>query len=306
MPRAPSTTGPGHRRYPLGEVKRLLVSGGIVASLAVAGSTHSAPPPPALLTYAASSQPAPGLCLARADGTRRKRLTRGRDSQPSWSPRGVYVVFARQVGSESRIFVADTRGRILRRIGTGAGTEPAWSPDGRRIAYAAGNSIVVATRGGQTASFVTQGLAGSPAWSADSRRLAYSEIREAGDVLMRQIRVANADGTGRRTLFNHATDPSWARDGRFAYIGYASFRAEAGYVTVANADGTGARRLTTSAEPEASPAWSPTRAQIAFVRGGSVVVARASGGGERVAVLGASDPAWRPQTVLVQARRAAC
>ena len=281
--------------------------GALAASVVVVGSTHSAAQPPALLTYAVAAQSTPGLCLARSDGTRRKRLTRGRDSGPSWSPRGAYVVFARQVGNESRIFVADTRGRILRRIGTGAGTEPAWSPDGRRIAYAAGNSIVVATRGGQTvASFVTQGLAGSPVWSPDSRRLAYAEIREVGDALIRQIRVANADGTGRRTLVNHATDPSWASDGRLAYIGYASFRAEAGYVTVANADGTGARRLTTSAEPEAGPAWSPTRTQIAFVRGGSVVVARAGGGGERVAVRGASDPAWRPQAVLVQARRAAC
>ena len=154
-------------------MKRLPALCGLAASMVVVGSTHSATRPPALLTYALASQSAPGLCVARSDGSRRKRLTRGRDSEPSWSPRGAYVVFARRIGSESRLFVADTRGRLIRRIGTGSGTEPAWSPDGRRIAYAAGNSIVVTTRGGQTvASFVTQGLAGGPDWSPDSRRLA--------------------------------------------------------------------------------------------------------------------------------------
>src|SRR6266496_5359858 len=86
------------------EVKRLLALCGISASLAVTGATDTqSARQPTLLTYAVESSGS--LCLARADGSRRVRLTPGKDRAPSWSPGGRYVVFSRQVGTASRIFV---------------------------------------------------------------------------------------------------------------------------------------------------------------------------------------------------------
>jgi Tol biopolymer transport system component len=292
-------------------VKRLLLLGSIAVFLAAAGTTSSARPPP-LLTYSRASQPT-GLCLARADGSRRFRLTRGKDSQPSWSPRGSYVAFARLTEpGRSQILVADARGRVLRRFGTGFSTEPAWSPNGQRIAYTSGSRLIVANRAGRTiVEHSIPALAGGPTWSADSRRLAFAialAIDEgAGAQAQRGIYVMNADGTGRRLLVVNAIDPAWSPDGsKIAYVVYRSRLAEGGFVTVANADGTGARRLTASGEDEAQPAWSPGGRQIAFTRGGAIVVVPSAGGAERVAVRAGVDPAWRSQTTLPKARRAAC
>ena len=292
------------------EVKRLLLLSSIAVFLAAAGTTSSARPP-ALLTYSKAVQPS-GLCLARADGSRRFRLTRGKDSHPSWSPLGSYVAFARQTEpGRSQILVADARGRVLRRFGTGYSIHPAWSPNGERIAYSSGARLVVANRAGRTiAEHSIRALVGGPAWSPDSRRLAFVEAQaiDRGEaVAQRGIYVINADGSGRRLLVPNAIDPAWSPDGsKIAYVSYGSRVADGGFVTVANIDGSGARRLTTSVENESQPAWSPGGRQIAFMRGGAIIVAPSAGGAERVAVRGAADPAWRSQTILPKARRAAC
>lgn len=290
-------------------MKRLLLLSLIAVFLAAAGTTSSARPP-ALLTYSKAAQPG-GLCLARADGSRRFRLTRGKDSHPSWSPLGSYVAFARLTAAgQSEILVADARGRVLRRFGTGYSTQPSWSPNGQRIAYSSGNRLVVANRAGRTiAEFSIRALVGGPAWSPDSRRLAFAEAQaiDRDAVAQRGIYVINADGTGRRLLVGNAIDPAWSPDGsKIAYVAYGSRVANGGFVTVAKADGTGARRLTTSVEEESQPAWSPGGRQIAFMRGGSIIVVPSAGGAERVAVRDAVDPAWRSQTILPKARRAAC
>jgi Tol biopolymer transport system component len=292
------------------EVKRLLLLGLIAVFFAAVGATSSARPP-ALLTYSVtvSSQPGFGVCLARADGSRRVRLTRGKDSGPSWSPRGRYVAFGRLTeAGQSQILIADARGRILRRFGNGFSTEPAWSPNGQRIAYSSNGRIVVASTVGRTITEVSvPALVGGPAWSPDSRRIAFAEARAIEQAALRGIYVVNADGTGRRLLVGNASDLAWSPDGsKLAYVAYQSRFAESGFVTVANADGTGTRRLTTSGEAESQPAWSPGGRQIAFTRGGSIVVAPSAGGAGRVVVRGAADPAWRPQVTLPSARRRAC
>jgi TolB protein len=300
----------------------------IAAALALAGTTDSARPP-SLLTFAivhgppGSTDPNAGVCIARADGSRRARLSRGADSRPAWSPDGRLLAFVRRSGRGSKILVADASGRVLRRFGDARlNTDPAWSPDGRRIAYAAGPAqprIVVAGLRGRT--LMKLGAGGSverPAWSPNGRQIAFAERLELelpGPGSLSRIVVAGVGGGGRRVLASLATDPAWSPDGsKLAYVAYRSRFAESRDIAVANADGSSSRQLTTTSADESAPAWSPDGRRIAFTRAGapadSIVVAAADGSGEQAAIAspsyGASDPAWRRPVALPAARRPAC
>jgi len=304
-------------------VKRILALCGIAASLAVAvaAGTQSARPP-ALLTYSAVSSG--GLCLARGDGTHRVRLTRGKDRAPSWSPGGRNVVFSRQVGSGTRIIVANARGRVVRALTqTGAFADPAWSADGKRIAFVSRerrSRIVIVDPAGRAVGELLaapNAFGSRPAWAPDGRRIAFVEDiqTERGSAGTSRIVVVNTDGTGRRVLVGQASDPAWSPNGsKIAYVAYTIRLSEAGSIVVANADGSGVRQLTRGGVSEARPVWAPGGGRIAFTRVTSgkstIVVARADGSSERVVLgargSGALDPAWRPAVLLPKANLRAC
>jgi hypothetical protein len=74
------------------------------------------------------------------DGTGLTQLTTGAvlDDQPSKSPNGMRVVFARRTTANgpAQLFVMDADGANLKQLtSTGDNTAPAWSPDGQKIAF---------------------------------------------------------------------------------------------------------------------------------------------------------------------------
>jgi hypothetical protein len=139
-----------------------------------------------------------------------------------------------------------------------------------------GGNVYVWERSGRIRLFASAGH--SPAWSPDGKRLAY--VREA------ELWVADADGSHRTRLSDHATAADWSPDGRRLVV-------ERDWtLIVLRADGTVERRLTEGSEP----AWS-SRNRIAFTRDGDLFAIDPSGRGlRRLTTTPAleSSPAWSP------------
>jgi len=277
-----------------------------------AGQARESLRAPALLTYVPAKG---GLCAIRADGSHSQRLTPKRSlGGPAWSPSGRYVAFSRASGlGGTGIFVADARGKIRWRFGAGKhNAGPLWSPDGAHIAYFAGwahsYSLNVAAKDGSDGStvatdggFGSYGL-GGPSWSADGQRLAYEWGSDSFQP-PQGIYSTGADGTDRRLLVPHATDPAYSPDGtKLAFVALRNF--ERVGVFVANADGSEPRAL--SSGVASWPEWSPDSTQLVFISGSGsdLVVASADGSGERVISRSPrriiySPPRWSPGGTLI-------
>jgi len=233
------------------------------------------------------------------------------------------VAFFRQTNSRERrrnsntvfeIYIADTRGRILRNLNRGFAafnTDPSWSPDGRRLAFTGswrGSVIVVIGRKRRRPRRLVYG-GDSPEWSPDGTRLAFSA--RGG------IYTIRLDGSDQRLLVENGGEPDFSPDGqKLVFIRSTGGRQETD-VFVADGDGGNARSLTSSPESEAEPAWSPDGRLIAFTRWSMdpvsstkwIVVVRSDTGEEVAVVRGphsAFGPAWRPAVNLPRASRGPC
>ena len=125
----------------------------------------------------------------------------------------------------------------------------------------------------------------------------------AGDV-----HTIRADGTGARLLLRRAYAPAWSPDGsRLAFVSHRSGDEE---LYVANADGSGVRRLTRSAGPDLSPAWSSDGQQLAWSREGEIWRMSATGENQRRLVAKAEvwhehySPTWHGPTIVDSSTRA--
>lgn len=123
------------------------------------------------------------LCVMKADGTNKHRLTRNQsfDFVPSWSPDGTVMAYVAADG----LYVTSPQGSDARRLFEGrtlVWDDPQWSPDGSRIAVSVcraddhGSDIFILDQ--DDGQFIRLGNAtgatiDSPRWSPDGRRLAY-------------------------------------------------------------------------------------------------------------------------------------
>lgn len=163
----------------------------------------------------------PGLWLRNAEGVDQIRLTRGNDTDASWSPDGQRVAFVRVEGGDEDIYalapVSGWRGEI-REIPLARGPAsdhlPAWSPDSKSIAFVSGRDgnpeIYVMRADGNKPRRLTfnDGVDQDPVWSPDGKRIAFvSYVYGQGEIL-----VMDADGANQRRLTNNTVDdhsPDW-------------------------------------------------------------------------------------------------
>jgi len=128
--------------------------------------------------------------LALCGGGSAAGVTRG-DIQPTWSPDGKRIAFARLVGGNLELFAMNADGTGQRALTHGAPDhlDPAWSPDGTKIAFSRlvrahgqtlGGQVFVVPSTGAAQKRLTAGSGGYDevfGWSPDGKRIAFERIQ---------------------------------------------------------------------------------------------------------------------------------
>lgn len=185
--------------------------------------------------------------------TDRRRLTKGYDRAPSWSPDGRTIAFAHAAerdALDSSIRAIDADGRN-ERVLISDGEDPDWSPDGSKIVFVQGLNAAIAildVQANRTTRLTRGGLVAAPSWSPDGHTIAFEDLDDvpsevAYTVGITEIYAVDATGTKpRRLTRNTAFDqtPAWTPDGRILFT---SSRGGPSRVYVMNHDGSRVRRF---------------------------------------------------------------
>jgi TolB protein len=256
------------------------------------------------------------IYVVNPDGTGLTTLTpQGEDDRrPLWSPDRSKLAFV-QDRVELWVMSSDgqNRARLTNRLGDGNSTFR-WSPDGSMIVFETNDALIECDDDGVPSqcplpqvwtmradgSDVTKVADGAaPSWAPDSRRIAFAADR--------QIQVANADGTGRRTLTNQpggAYEPAWSpAGGRIAFVTLVQREREVGEILVMNEDGSQVSNLTSGRGHDSEPLWSPNGSKIAFITFDPVpegthhelAVMNPDGNGRTILTASDGSATWSPQ-----------
>jgi len=178
------------------------------------------------------------LFISNADGSTERPLTQpgSLDYNPSWSPKGDWIVFTSERAGSADLFRIHPDGTSLERLTDDPAydDQAAFSPDGARIVF-------VSTRAGGRANLwildaarhkatpLTSGNGGDfrPSWSPDGAWIAFSSDRDSDlppakgrwELLhLVDIYLIHPDGTGLKRISQHGGfcgSPKWTPDSKF-------------------------------------------------------------------------------------------
>jgi Tol biopolymer transport system component len=280
-----------------------VVAVGLVAVLVAAGAfvllDHGRGPPPEG-TIAYSAPDFHDVLVARADGSRVRRLTSapGPQFDPSFSPDGSLIAYRDSrhgINEDDEIWVMDRDGGHARNLTRDHGNDwsPAWSPDGATIAFASTRSgsleLWTMASDGSNPRRVSSSPAEYPSWSPDGSRIAFSLVT-AGAVQIGIVRRGGRDERIVTALTENSELPAWSPDGTLI----AFSRGFEGHRTIwtMKPDGAEAHAITEAGSDDVAPAWSPDGRYIVFARRQRLMIMRADGSGVRSLGLSGSLPAW--------------
>jgi Tol biopolymer transport system component len=177
------------------------------------------------------------IFVSNADGSGERALTQpgSLDYNPSWSPKGDWIVFTSERAGPADLYRIHPDGSGLERLTNDSAYEDqaAFSPDGKRIVF-------VSTRAGGRANLwildiaagkatpLTSGDGGDfrPSWSPDGQWIAFSSDRGSDlpvakgrweRLQVADVYVVHPDGTGLRGVSEHGGfcgSPKWTPDSK--------------------------------------------------------------------------------------------
>jgi Tol biopolymer transport system component len=165
-----------------------------------------------------------GIEVARIDGSdRRPVASSGFD--PSWSPDGRRIAWARLHGRQADLYVAAADGTGLTRLTNDPAdeVEPGWSPDSRSIVFSRNGVIheLPADASAPARQLVStrSDLMTSPRWSPDGRTLVMQAVSRSVKSPNRLF-LARPEprGPADPAAFVEGADPDWSTDGRVLFV----------------------------------------------------------------------------------------